>query len=682
MGKKKKLDDNYKSIFYPRKQNHIITIKTSLKSILKSENYNQDLEKINNLVIECNKIVKEAYQFIRLYYLDQFNKGLQLPKLNADEIIRFINVLGTKSKPRGNKTKTETKTKIHELNNFYENHYKPLFNNKTKFDLKNKTQIILYLAKQMETAYKNNISIHFITRIRRFMNITDPFPIISTDTLQEKDSKKKIFGEVKNYILSDQLSKIPEQYKSWANDIKNNYLPSKYNKNLAYDLKSSPDKYLRYTLKMNSQIEKLNESINNDNSLTSEQKRVETKKLFQCFSLRNSDIPHYITIDTVILLTYFAVKGDSTKLVEGIEPHREYAWSKLFNINKKPLKPRQSLLANDYQVSTIMTDGVGVSIIFEKGGSKRSKILNKKEELKDNKKYRSDEPKYIDDLNDNDKNICIDKKIVAVDPGKGNMVYLYDGEKHLRYTQKQRRFETKSNHYNRIIRSVRENNGLVECETELSKHNSKTTNLDNFKNYIKEKSKVDIKSENIYIDKLFRNLKWKRHINKQRSQDQFLNKIEKIYGKDILLAYGDYDSSNYHMRGVYPSMGIGLRSIIEKKYNIALVNEYKTSKLCCKCEKELVNYKTKTGNKIHRLLVCEDCKSSGSESKISVFINRDRNACINILKVAKNILETGDRPLNFKRVIKEKKDIVNISPKKKKLVKFKIKKKIIVPYLL
>ena len=129
------------------------------------------------------------------------------------------------------------------------------------------------------------------------------------------------------------------------------------------------------------------------------------------------------------------------------------------------------------------------------------------------------------------------------------------------------------------------------------------------------------------------------------------------------------------MRGVYPSMGTGLRSIISKKYNIALVNEYKTSKLCCKCERELVNYKTKNGDKVHRLLVCQDCKSSVSESKISVFINRDRNACINILKIATNILERGERPLNFKRVIKEKKDIVNISKKKKKLVKFKIKKK-------
>ena len=474
-----------------------------MKSILKSENYEQNLEKINNLVIECNKIIKDAYQFIRLYYLDQFDKGLQLPKLNADEIIRFINVLGNKSKPRGNKTKSETKTKIDELNNFYENHYKPLFNNKTKFDLKNKTQIILYLAKQMEKEYKNNISIHFITRIRRFMNITDPLPIIPSDTQLEKDNKKKVFGEVKNNILLDQLYEIPEQYKSWANDIRNNYLPLEYNKNLAYDLKSSPDKYLKYTLKMNSYIEKLNETINNNDNLTSEQKRIGTKKLFQCLCLRNSGIPHYITIDTNILLTYFAIKGDVVKLREGVKLHKQYAWSKLFNIDKKPLKPRQSLLENDYQVSTILTDGVGVSIIFEQGGSKRSKMLkkeeDKKEELKDNNKYRSCDPKYIDDLDDNDKNICMDKKIVAVDPGKGNMVYLHDGEKHLRYTNKQRRFEIRSSHYNRITRSVRENNRLLECETELSKHNSKSTNLNNFKNYIKEKNKVDIESENIYM---------------------------------------------------------------------------------------------------------------------------------------------------------------------------------------
>ena len=50
------------------------------------------------------------------------------------------------------------------------------------------------------------------------------------------------------------------------------------------------------------------------------------------------------------------------------------------------------------------------------------------------------------------------------------------------------------------------------------------------------------------------------------------------------------------MKGVYPSMGNGLRSKIWKWYDIFMVNEYMTSQLCCKCEKNLVNFRDKNFN--------------------------------------------------------------------------------------
>ena len=45
--------------------------------------------------------------------------------------------------------------------------------------------------------------------------------------------------------------------------------------------------------------------------------------------------------------------------------------------------------------------------------------------------------------------------------------------------------------------------------------------------------------------------------------------------------------------------GVGLRRVISKKYDVVLLDEFKTSALCSKCNKELENYK-----KIHRLLFC------------------------------------------------------------------------------
>ena len=70
-----------------------------------------------------------------------------------------------------------------------------------------------------------------------------------------------------------------------------------------------------------------------------------------------------------------------------------------------------------------------------------------------------------------------------------------------------------------------------------------------------------------------------------------------------------------------PTKGIGLRKIIAKKFKVVLVNEFKTSKLCSKCGSELEKY-----NNLHRVLVCRGCKSSGSESKNTSFMNRYMNA--------------------------------------------------------
>ena len=81
---------------------------------------------------------------------------------------------------------------------------------------------------------------------------------------------------------------------------------------------------------------------------------------------------------------------------------------------------------------------------------------------------------------------------------------------------------------------------------------------------------------------------------------------------------------------------------------MALIDEYRTSKLCSKCNSELENYKN-----IHQLLVCSKCnisdKSDGSESKNITFMNRDMNACLNILKIAQEWINTKTRPESFCR---------------------------------
>jgi hypothetical protein len=150
-----------------------------------------------------------------------------------------------------------------------------------------------------------------------------------------------------------------------------------------------------------------------------------------------------------------------------------------------------------------------------------------------------------------------------------------------------------------------------------------------------------------YQNKLFRKLKFRTHIYLRKSEDTFLNNIEKTYGKkvDIIIIYGDW-SNPKHMKHLMPSSNLGLKRLIENKYKVLMIDEYCISKLCSKCNKELThytmskkdieNYQLKNKKEVkyknkHRLLVCTGCCSS--ENKITTFWNRNVNECLNMLKL-------------------------------------------------
>ena len=155
---------------------------------------------------------------------------------------------------------------------------------------------------------------------------------------------------------------------------------------------------------------------------------------------------------------------------------------------------------------------------------------------------------------------------------------------------------------------------------------------------------------NFYEEKLYRKLKWRTCIYKRKSEDKLLNRIEEKFGKNLLLCYGNW-SRTKQMKYIMPTKGIGLRRLINKKYDVVLVDEYNTSKLCSHCGNELENYKN-----IHRLLICKNCKgcikvnkSDGSESKNITFMNRDMNACMNMLEICHKWIKSKKRPDKFKR---------------------------------
>ena len=92
--KKKKKDINTqqpnKGINFNKQIQPYKTIKTSLKSIIKTP----EIQKIiNDLVLKCNDIVIDTYQFIRLYILHFFLNSTNIHQIRRFKTIYF-NIIG------------------------------------------------------------------------------------------------------------------------------------------------------------------------------------------------------------------------------------------------------------------------------------------------------------------------------------------------------------------------------------------------------------------------------------------------------------------------------------------------------------------------------------------------------------------------------------------------------------
>ena len=83
-------------------------------------------------------------------------------------------------------------------------------------------------------------------------------------------------------------------------------------------------------------------------------------------------------------------------------------------------------------------------------------------------------------------------KKVGLDPGKRNVATMIDEDGvSLRYTSRQRRFESKLCRHENVLKKEKEAAGVTELEEKLSKHSSRTNNPDQFIKYLEAKRDFD-----------------------------------------------------------------------------------------------------------------------------------------------------------------------------------------------
>lgn len=343
----------------------------------------------------------------------------------------------------------------------------------------------------------------------------------------------------------------------------------------------------------------------------------------------------------------------------------------------------------------IETDGVGVSVCFELETLKKRKYRNatqetietavaskekKKTAVKTTKKpvkncsnpcnsggsilTAKDLEGYIGGLPDETRAMFATRKVVGIDPGMSDLLYCVsetstvNHQEKLRYTQSQRRKETGSTKYAKILQDEKyweivDGNNVEEWETELSqctRHGHKALTAETFQVYLRQKLLFNQKMASFYADEYHRKFRFNRYCNTQRSEAQFINRFRSKFGPPAttLVCLGNW-SQNNHRRFHQPVKGKGFRDMFRRAgYDVVLVDEFRTSCTCstcqiptAKCKEVQLPFERRSPQqphrtRIHGLLQCSHCERKW---------NRDTNAAINIARAARAELNGVARPL-------------------------------------
>jgi hypothetical protein len=181
--------------------------------------------------------------------------------------------------------------------------------------------------------------------------------------------------------------------------------------------------------------------------------------------------------------------------------------------------------------------------------------------------------------------------------------------------------------------------------------------LKTFSKYCQKKNKINSLLATHYSQFIFRKLRFNSFINTQKSESKMINNFKNKFGPYCTIVMGDYDKKD-HMKGKEPTISKRIKKIFKNNgYKLYLLNEFRTSILCNKCEERCekfmyreshrpkdIDKETKKGKKIlvHGLLRCTNvnCK---------IIHNRDKNACMNMYKIVKNIIKGRGRPKRYRR---------------------------------
>jgi hypothetical protein len=642
------------------------TIKTSLKSILKKPK--ETLPIIKSLVSRINKIMKVTSWFLRYLVLRPGN----IFSYNEIDAL-FIHKLSKcvfSGDGRGPKDKTDVKQKLQKI--FNDEFSKLLSEEEKSLKFSNLGNTLTYATEMLHTNYVNLIRENFVSYLVRFIN-----SIVEKNDQMSEEEKKKIDEDrrnLKNDLIYNGDSCNEEKYQNFKATFAKSLLPLPIEGNVYDELETNPMKFLKHMIWINNFLEQ-NES-----------------RLFNVSPLCSSLILSHVKIDTKSLIELLEQQGKS-ELLDKVNSNKEIIWEKHFHLEHRSRKglltfPKKSTderrRRHNFQIKKFEkrgykfhyifdTDGEGASILYAKSGP--------------NIEILEPEFKWADELSHNDKIRFQSSILVGCDPGKTNILNISKRETNGRITQFNYSAKTRSwltysyTSRKRMELMKKKNPRIKKIEDYLTQYNSKTSNFENFQDYVREHSKYAKELENFYSRRIFGFMKLRRFKFKKKADEKLVKDIKtKFVGnsnKELTIGFGNWQERKA-MKGTASQPNIYLKRLFKRHFNVVLVEESRTTKVCNICLKEETNQIDKRdGRLIRGLLTCKKCNETRFaqiipkmiqdfqavgqtspalldayknyiSSRWKIRINRDLNGSLNILEILKGHLYHNQRPEIFK----------------------------------
>ena len=592
-------------------ESDVINEEDSFKTVKMTLNQfcsNKDIKcRINEFVLNANKIMFEAYAFANLHIIKCLNQNKDIPLINQTF---FQNCCCFVTNMYQRNTKQPDDVEMNDTFNLYSNcrpdNYKPAFRDYNGI-------LINYIKKDMIIATTNHLVLNFYNRITKYIKHKYNFDNKKTYSIVKQLYEKEYSGDDKIIIeWRNRLNNLPPTEKNVKKNP--NYIVTIYNEILNY--------IIEHNLEPKNKAIRLFSILPHKNSFTISNITIDKSVLKDIISSFKKD-----ECEDEIIIKFLNQKSSETK-IEMINNPKKY-WSLFFNI--KNIKDFASI---------IKTDGNSVSIMYNNTREIESK---KKKNLKGISKIKDDNDLTNINLNDFD-------TIKAFDPG---FRYMYVGTN---TTEKKENDITKCSsksyyHKCQMNKASQQKHIIYKKNDFISNYfkqmpTNKTNDITNYLNYVTYSLSELTRCLKFHFDKPMRKLRFTTYIYKQKTMNELCKQItEKKHINDkskALIGFGDWSNQKDsiikgHRRGPI----VALKRELKKWCKLCVVDEFRTSKLCCKChnETEKMSY---NNIKINSVLRCKN-------NECGTVIDRDINGCKNIYNILKNALEGKERPKAFLR---------------------------------